>query len=184
MPQLVSSYHDSVGKNAFWLLDWSPTKEGVLRPDHIARYAELGDWLQECYATPAASSTTSGTTMEVTVPAGHAADRVVLQEDLTTGQRVRAFTVSATTSDGAVTAGLAANGTSIGHKFIGALDKVYPAGTKLTLTITSAVGAAKMKSMEVFNCSRAPAATGCSYLRNVSSQAICRSLGLFLDCFF
>ena len=146
----------------------------MLRPDHIARYTELGDWLQECYSTPVASTTVSGTTMEVTVPAGRAADRVVLQEDLTTGQRVRAFTVSATTSDGTV---MTANGTSIGNKFIGTLDRVYPAGTKLTLTITSAVGAAKMKSMEVFNCSRTPVATGCSYLRNVSSPVVRRLRG-------
>ena len=45
--ELVGSYHDSVGKNAFWLLDWTPTQTGVLRPDHIARYAELGNFLGE-----------------------------------------------------------------------------------------------------------------------------------------
>ena len=38
-----------IGKNAFWLLDWTPTQSGILRPDHISRYAELGDWLEECY---------------------------------------------------------------------------------------------------------------------------------------
>ena len=38
LQELVSSYHDTVGKNAFWLLDWTPNQTGVLRPDHIARY--------------------------------------------------------------------------------------------------------------------------------------------------
>lgn len=95
LEELVSSYHDSVGKNAFWLLDWSPTPEGILRPDHIARYAELGDWLKECYATPVVSTNafSSSGTATLTVPAGHSVDRLVLRENLT---QVRTVIVSVT----------------------------------------------------------------------------------------
>ena len=57
LQELVSSYHDTVGKNAFWLLDWTPNQTGLLRPDHTARYAELGNWLTECYATAIAETT-------------------------------------------------------------------------------------------------------------------------------
>ena len=32
LASLVSSYHDTVGKNSFWLLDWSPTQAGGAPP--------------------------------------------------------------------------------------------------------------------------------------------------------
>merc|ERR1712019_137035 len=37
LAELVSHYHDSVGRNAFMLLDWTPTKEGTMREDHLQR---------------------------------------------------------------------------------------------------------------------------------------------------
>lgn len=55
--ELVSSYHDSVGKNAFWLLDWTPNQTGVLLPDHIQRYEEFGSWIAECYSAAVVEST-------------------------------------------------------------------------------------------------------------------------------
>jgi hypothetical protein len=54
------------------------------------------------------------------------------------GQRVRSFTISASTAaaDGSHTGGaIVANGTSIGNKWISLLDKAYPGGTKFTLDI-------------------------------------------------
>ena len=148
-----------VGKNAFWLLDWTPTKEGVLRPDHITRYAELVDWLHECYNTPVATMAPGDKTASVAVPPGHEADRVVIQEDLSVGQRVRNFTIK-------VNGAPAASGSSIGHKWIALLDKVYPAGSKFTLDIQQAVGTPKIKAFSLFNCSRTPTATGCSYQKD------------------
>lgn len=48
---------------------------GVLRPDHIARYAELGNWLTECYSTAVtetmsftASATGPSATLTVSLP--------------------------------------------------------------------------------------------------------------------
>ena len=144
------------GKNAFWLLDWSPQPNGTLRGDHITRYAELGDWLRECYSTPTAESTTlsGGRTMTFTVPHGKAVDRVVIKEDLTTGQRVRSFTITTklASSDAhpnhstGIQVQTVANGTSIGNKFIALLDRAYPAGTTLTLSIDHAAGAPAMTS--------------------------------------
>jgi hypothetical protein len=171
LTELVSSYHDSVGKNAFWLLDWSPQPAGTLRADHIARYAELGDWLRECYSTPIAESTVLvGKTMSFTVPAGHAVDRVVLKEDLSKGQRVRSFTVTAKVS--VAYSQTVANGTSIGNKFIALLNQPYPAGTTLTLNIDRAVGAAAMTSFAGYNCSQTPTPTGCSYEKDFAWKIV------------
>eukprot|EP01046_Picozoa_sp_COSAG06_P067256 COSAG06_NODE_17352_length_946_cov_1.161747_1_plen_196_part_00 len=137
-------------------LELSPQPNGTLRGDHITRYAELGDWLRECYSTPAAESTTlsGGRTMTFTVPHGKAVDRVVIKEDLTTGQRVRSFTVTTklASSDAhpnhstGIQVQTVANGTSIGNKFIALLDRAYPAGTTLSLSIDHAAGAPAMTS--------------------------------------
>ena len=160
LAELVSSYHDSVGKNAFWLIDWTPTQEGILRPDHIERYKELGDWLHECYGVPIAEAAMGGLeqqdgAMSFTVPPGHQVDRVMLQEDLTDGQRVRGFEVM---QGGAVLL----SGSSIGNKYIGLLNETLPAGATVTLKITEQVGAAKVAKFAGYNCSRAPSASGCS----------------------
>eukprot|EP01052_Picozoa_sp_SAG31_P041190 SAG31_NODE_6178_length_2136_cov_0.998036_2_plen_403_part_00 len=176
LTELVSSYHDSVGRNAFWLLDWSPQPEGTLRSDHIARYRELGDWLQECYSRPIVETTTlNGKTMSFTVPVGRAVDRVVLKEDLSAGQRVRSFTVTAKASAAALQT--VANGTSIGNKFIALLDKVYPAGTTLTLSLDQTVGAAVMVSFAGYNCSQTPRPSDCSYEKDFACELL-----LVLSC--
>ena len=42
LSELVSSYHDSVGHNGYWLMDWAPNQQDVLKEDHLKRYAEFG----------------------------------------------------------------------------------------------------------------------------------------------
>jgi hypothetical protein len=103
------------------------------------------------------------------VPAGHAVDRIVLRENMTQGQLISGFTVTTSTSTNtarspqSVQVAVAVQGASIGNKFIGMLDRVYPAGSKLTFTTTAAAKGAAMLSAALYNCSRTPQATGCSY---------------------
>lgn len=98
------------------------------------------------------------------VPAGHQVDRIVLRENLTEGQRIATFTVTtgSSSSDGEQLQ-IAVQGSSIGNKFIGMLDQVYTAGSKLTFTVTAAAKGAEMVSAQLYNCSREPHATGCTY---------------------
>jgi alpha-L-fucosidase len=169
LQELVSSYHDSVGKNAFWLLDWSPNQTGVLRPDHIMRYAELGNWLTECYSTSIVETksftTSSGVpSATLTVPAGHEVDRIVLREDLTEGQLISSFTVTSGSGEGEQPQSeVAVQGSSIGNKFIGMFEQVYKAGSQLTFQVTAGAKGMAMVSAQLYNCSREPQATGCAY---------------------
>lgn len=57
MTELVSSYHDTVGHNAYMLLDWTPTQTGEMRADHVQRYKEFGDFLKGCYGGANAGAT-------------------------------------------------------------------------------------------------------------------------------
>ena len=54
----------------------------------MARYAELGNWLRECYASPVSATrefTGAALSASMTVPAGMEVDRVVLRENQTDG---------------------------------------------------------------------------------------------------
>lgn len=98
------------------------------------------------------------------VPAGHEVDRIVLRENITQGQLISGFTVTSVSAEGegAEQLQVAVQGGSIGNKFIGMLDQIYPAGSKLTFTATAGAKAA-MVSAQLYNCSRTPQATGCAY---------------------
>lgn len=220
--ELVSSYHDSVGKNAFWLLDWTPNQTGVLLPNHIQRYAEFGTWITECYSTAVVESTNfttgicsvqnrfeeshlklrpsaparksykrfhgkpaeltpcgagnGGPATTLTVPVGHEVDRIVLRENLVDGQLIQGFTVTASFTNGANEGSheqvVAVQGSSIGNKFIGMLDKVYSAGTTLKFQVTASAHGASMVSAAAYNCSRTPQASGCGYQQDFAYKVV------------
>ena len=94
----------------------------------------------------------------------------MLQEDLTRGQRLTSATVSA---GGANVTG--ANVVSVGNKYIGFLQlpggKPFAAGTKLTIKASGLAGA-KLKRASFYNCSRAPAASGCSYQKDFAYKVV------------
>merc|ERR1712079_593901 len=92
-------------------------QNGTMRADHLNRYQEFGDWLRGCYSVPIVSSNGPGTTLKLKVPGNAQIDRVVIEEDLIAGERLRAYTV---TVDGQNIA----SGSSIGHKRIAMLSTV------------------------------------------------------------
>jgi len=98
LQELISMYHDSVGHNGNLLLDMAPTTEGVLPPEAVERYKQLGDFIRGCYGS--SLNATSGVAAHIVllfVPP-IIVDRAVLQEDQRYGQRVRNYTLSILTS--------------------------------------------------------------------------------------
>jgi hypothetical protein len=180
LSELVSTYHDSIGKNAFMLLDWAPNQTGALRGDHIQRYQEFGDWLRSCYATPIGQVVNQSvdlnagkSTVTLTLPAtdgavdgGHVVDRIVIAEDQTDGERIQGYTVS-------IQGTVVATGSSVGNKRIQLLDKAVDGTTEITLTITAASGGiATIAAFSAFNCSRTPTPTGCSYTQDFAYKIV------------
>eukprot|EP00035_Acanthoeca_spectabilis_P038765 m.55999 g.55999 ORF g.55999 m.55999 type:complete len:711 (+) comp9286_c0_seq2:153-2285(+) len=166
LEELVSSYHDTVGHNAFWLLDWTPNQTGMLRPDHVARYAELGSWLTTCYGASVATLTNASVTpaaasVTLSVPAGKDVDRVVIKEDQTHGQQIVGFTVGVSGASAP-----AITGQSIGNRFIGFLPSVVTGPATITVNVTATAGPTTLREVSLFNCSRTPARGGCSFVRN------------------
>merc|ERR1712048_663806 len=157
--ELISHYHDSVGRNAFMLLDWTPTQDGTMRQDHLQRYQEFGNWLSDCYAAPVvAVDAPLGTTAVLKIPADAEVDRIVIEENLIAGEHILSYNV---TLDGQ----LVTNGTSVGHKRIDFLEGGSLKGTELILTVDGYDGAS-LARVAAHNCSRIPGATGCDFLQD------------------
>jgi len=157
LPELVSHYHDTAGRNAFSLLDWTPTQDGDMRADHLQRYEEYGDWLRGCYSVPVVSvgPVKAGQAASLSLPEGSQFDRLVIKEDLSKGELVRSYSV---TLDGTEVA----TGTSVGHKRIVLLDATM-SGQELSVSFSGVTDSATLAHVAAFNCSSTPEPTGCSF---------------------
>ena len=132
--ELINVYHGTVGRNGMLELDFAINRDGVVEESHAARYKEFGDWIRTCYGTPVAQTAVNGTYVELEMPPGSpAVDRVMLQEDLAMGQRVRNYRVEY------VVQGewkLFSSGQSIGNKRIDLGSSISGSWTKYRLNIT------------------------------------------------
>ena len=123
------------GNNCVLELGFATLRNGLIPIDQVQRAKEFGDWIRSCYGVPIAAMVGNGTRLHLSLPSGTLVDRVVIQEDIALGQRVRAYTVEA--SAGGVWTTFS-QGTSIGHKRI---DVRKPANiSALRLTIVAAAG--------------------------------------------
>lgn len=136
--ELINVYHGTVGRNGMLELDFAINRDGVVEESHAARYKEFGDWIRTCYGTPVAQTAVNGTYVELEMPPGSpAVDRVMLQEDLAMGQRVRNYRVEY------VVQGewkLFSSGQSIGNKRIDLGSSISGSWTKYRLNITEVAG--------------------------------------------
>eukprot|EP00036_Acanthoecidae_sp_10tr_P006180 CAMPEP_0182943884 /NCGR_PEP_ID=MMETSP0105_2-20130417/53104_1 /TAXON_ID=81532 ORGANISM="Acanthoeca-like sp., Strain 10tr" /NCGR_SAMPLE_ID=MMETSP0105_2 /ASSEMBLY_ACC=CAM_ASM_000205 /LENGTH=436 /DNA_ID=CAMNT_0025083771 /DNA_START=45 /DNA_END=1352 /DNA_ORIENTATION=+ len=150
LSDLQSVYHETVGRNCVVELDFAINRSGLVDPAHAESYAEFGKWIQCQYGGPPgfntqyvnatgpttiAGNSSSGTSMagvlELQLSPAASIDRIMIQEDLTYGQRVRSYTVEALVAG---KWGPVSSGKSIGNKRIDLFEKEVTA-TMLRLTI-------------------------------------------------
>jgi alpha-L-fucosidase len=144
LSDLKQLYHQSVGRSCGLELNFAPMPNGSMAANFVTRLAEFGGWIKACYGAEAAVPV-PGTKLPVGSAAGavldgasvrfvlsKSADRLVLQEDLKHGQRIRNFNVS--DADGVVVY----TGTSLGHKHIALLSRNVSG--ELVVTIDAAGG--------------------------------------------
>ena len=144
----IHVYHATVGRNGVLELDFAIDRDGLVAPSHAARYKELGDWVRSCYGAQAVlaeardvACAAQGCSVEIALGgAGGSVDRVVVQEDIGLGQRIRAYTVEVMGAGGAWQP--FSEGHSVGHKRI---DLGTPVNaTRLRLTVTAFIAPAPL----------------------------------------
>jgi hypothetical protein len=153
--QLRNMYETSTGSNTALIIDIAPFPNGTVPPEQIQAAQTLGDFIRGCYqAPPVATGSGLGVWNVTIVPSSGqpaSVDRLVSREDqMTGGQRIRGYTISATLPNG--TTVQLASGSSIGNKRIDVLSSPLTVAS-LTLTITSARDTPLVASFSAFACS-------------------------------
>jgi len=165
LSELVSSYHDSIGTNAFMLLDWTPTQTGRMRADHLQRYTEFGDYLKQCYRTSPThvSNVTVNTSSTIDIPITSPMDRISIRENQATGQRVMGYEVWAMVGG---TWQQQLSGQSIGNRLIGLFPAPLTSATMIRVNFTNIVGTTSLSDISLFNCTRVPHSASCDLEQN------------------
>lgn len=121
--RLAEIYLQSVGRNSVLLLNVPPNRQGLISQADSLRLMEFKAWVDSSFTPLELDSMTE-------------INCVTLREDISRGQRVEAFTLSAHTPQGWKDV---ATGTTIGHKRIVTFPTVQADSIKLTVTQQRAV---------------------------------------------
>jgi len=116
--KLVDLYEKSVGHGANLLLNIAPTTDGLFSKRDIKRVLALGAEIRRRYDTPLAETAGSGITLELPLPTPMSVNCVVLQEDITEGERVRKYSIEVKSGVNWVRVQTSEQTISIGHKKI------------------------------------------------------------------
>jgi len=130
---LMKIYYESVGRNSLLLLNVPPDDRGHIDPVDSTRLMEFRSALDAVFADDLAKKARirrKDSTWTVRLEKERTFNRLVLQEDLTLGQRIAAFTVEALTADGWTKV---AEETTVGFKRIVLLPEVTARAVRIRI---------------------------------------------------
>lgn len=151
LSELKTVYHDSVGNNAVLELDFAIDRTGNVDPVQAESYKAFGDWIRNCYGSPVASTSGNTSSLTLSVPSGHSIDRVMMQEMIEYGERVRAYTVESLQGGSWSTY---MTGQAIGNKRIFVAKEASTGISAFRLNVTQSVGVPLITNFAAFDSSK------------------------------
>lgn len=152
--QLLEIYYRSVGHGVQWVLNLPPDTGGLMPAENCKRVQEFGAEIRRRFGRSVAEAHGSGERVEASLPSPTRIDHVILQEDCTGGQRIRAYRLEGQTETGWRPLG---SGTAIGHKRI---QPIGPTVLKaVRLVVTESVGRPEIRRLALFDTGAAPPPT-------------------------
>jgi alpha-L-fucosidase len=115
LKEMMRKYETSVGRNTNMLLGMVVDNRGLVPDADVKRITEFGNEIRREYGTPFKKTSGVGNTITLTFDKPVSIDRIVLQEDITKGERVLDYVVQGKVDGRWITL---ASGTNIGHKHI------------------------------------------------------------------
>ena len=115
LENLMDMYEKSVGRNATLIVGLTPNPNGVIPEGDVKRLKEWGEEIARRFGTPLALTSGKAKKLSLDLKGKQKVNYYILQEDITLGERIRAYRVEARTGGKWVTV---AKGISVGHKRI------------------------------------------------------------------
>ena len=133
-------YRDTVGNNCNMMINMAPDTKGVVHYEQT--YRALGDFISLCYPSNVAMypahvvdpTISSRHVASLTLDAPMAVDRIILQEEMSEGQCIQAYTVTVEAGGSVVTT---MKEKWLGHKRILQLSQVTQGITSVHVEITA-----------------------------------------------
>ena len=145
LKELQEKYCKSVGRNTNMLLGIVVDNRGLVPEPDIKRLAEFGSAISREYSKPVGTASGKGNIFEVKFKTSQPLSAIVVQEDISGGERIRAYTIDGM-QDGLWK--LISKGTSIGHKRIVTLEGSYDS---IRLSIVKSDGVPLIRNLNCFN---------------------------------
>lgn len=139
LQELVDIYYQSVGMNSVLLLNIPPDTRGRLHEVDVERLRQFGAYINTTFQNEKITDgedgwkARAGASKEFNVLPGETVNTVMLQEDISKGQRVEEFIVEGLIQDQWVAL---AKGTTIGYKRLVKFDDVSPSMIRVTIPET------------------------------------------------
>ena len=141
LANLVNIYYQSVGCNSVLLLNIPPDRRGLIHETDVQRIKELSEYIQKTFADNQMTNgnqawqAKAGESKEYEVKEGALVNTILIQEDITKGQRVENFLIEAY-SNGSWNH--MAKGTTIGYKRLIRFSDCQPEKIRVTIKNTRA----------------------------------------------
>ena len=146
LSHLMDMYYKSVGRNATLILGLTPDSRGLLPDGDVKRLQEFGDKIEDLTDTPLATTKGVGEEFTLHLKEKQQINQVVLQEEISMGERIRKYSIEGLTANGWT---MLCEGESVGHKRIQTFDST--AVSTVRLVIDESIATPQIKSFGVFN---------------------------------
>ncbi|MGA2072412.1 MAG: alpha-L-fucosidase [Terriglobia bacterium] len=154
LDQLLEIYYRSVGRGTQLLLNIPADRRGLLPDADCARAREFGDEVRRRFGRSVAEARGWGEIVVLPLPSPTRVDHMILEEDCSTGQRIRTYRLEGQAQGKWAALG---EGTAIGHKRIQPFNPGVVEAVRLI--IPSSVGEPAIRRLAVFNTGSPPPRT-------------------------
>jgi alpha-L-fucosidase len=145
--QLMDLYYRSVGRGSVLLLNSTPDTTGLIPASHAAAYKAFGEEIRRRFTHPLKSTRGKGNAVGMAFSQPTEINHVILQEDLSKGQRVLAFSIEGMDERGQWKEVYA--GTSVGFKRICQIEPVRL--TRIRVTFTNVKARPTISNLAVYD---------------------------------
>ena len=144
--QFMTTYYKSVGRGGVLLLNSTPDTTGLIPESHVARYKLFGEEIKKRFSTPVKQTSGEGESLEILFKKPVALNHVVLQEDLSKGQRVLSYIIEGYVQNKWIKL---YEGSSVGNKKIDHFNTVVV--EKIRVRFLKFKGTPLLKNFAVYN---------------------------------